>query len=73
MTTLERRRKCRQNRLAEQHILAVGRSPDAKPSPSGAAGRRVDQHRLKPCRAKPFDSYGELKSESQNGNSGSVE
>ena len=31
----------------------------------------MDQDRLRPCRGRPFGQYGELKSESQNGNPGS--
>jgi len=48
----------------------VGCPPDAKPAPPGAAGKAVDQKRLKPCRGRRFRLYGELESETPNGSPG---
>ncbi len=49
MTMLERREKCRQNRLAEQ---IFGRWAPARCEAASfwRRWRRVAQHRLKPCR-----------------------
>jgi hypothetical protein len=45
--------------------------PEAKPAPSGTAGKTVDQYRLKPLQREMVRLIRELESESQNGNSGS--
>ncbi len=49
-------------------FLAVAGPPDVKPSPLRTTKNTVDRNRLKPCRERSFDLYGELKSERQNGN-----
>ncbi len=58
------------NELAQIKVLrnhgsftGVGRAPDAKPAPPGAAGSIVDQTRLKPCWKRPFGLHNELEPE----------
>jgi len=43
-----------------------------KLSPAGTAGATGGQNKLNSCRMRPFGLYGELKSETQSGNSGLV-
>ena len=72
MTTLGWREKCLRKRSEKGSFPGVACPPDAKPAPPGTAGNTVDQNRLNPCRARPLGVYGELESESQNGNPGSL-
>ena len=57
---------CWENFQQGQAFPGVACPPDATPTPPGAAQGTVDQNRLKPCRGRPLDLYGELESESQN-------
>ena len=50
MTTLEQREECLRKRSEKGPFPGVGCPPDAKPASPGAAGKAVDQNRLKPCR-----------------------
>jgi hypothetical protein len=64
--------KCLWNQLDKQHSRGLrGRETLTDPFRSGA-GSTVAQNGLKPCGGKPFGLQGELKSGSQNGNSGLV-
>jgi hypothetical protein len=54
----------------KMHFRAWPAHQRRNPAHPSAAGNTVNQNRLKPCRRRPFGLYGELESESQNGNSG---
>ncbi len=71
MTVLVSRAKCLGMRPEKGSFRGVACSPEAKPASSGAAGNTVDQYRLKPLQRAVVRPIWELKSESQNGNSGS--
>jgi hypothetical protein len=54
MMTLGRREKCLRKRSEKGSFPGVACPRDAKPAPPGAAGKAVDQNRLKPCIGRPF-------------------
>jgi hypothetical protein len=56
--------------MGKTAFSAAEGSSDAKSTPTRTTGKTVEQHRLNPCRGKPFDLCRELKLESQNGNPG---
>jgi hypothetical protein len=70
MTTPERREKCWQNQVANQHFRPLQYLLDAKPPPFRRRWQPVDQCRPTPCRGTPFNPRAELESESQNENPG---
>ena len=56
--------------IGKTAFLGVAWPRDAKPTPPGAAGSTVDQNWAKTLPREAVWSKAELKSESQNGNSG---
>jgi hypothetical protein len=70
MTVLVWRAKCLGMRPEKGSFRGVACSPEAEPASSGAAGNTVDQYQLTPLQREVVRPIWELKSESQNGNSG---
>ena len=70
MTALVWRGKCLRTRPGRGSFRGVACSPEAKPTPSGAAASTVDPNRLKPLQQAVVRPIRELEAESQNGNPG---
>jgi hypothetical protein len=70
MTTPETQGKVSSESMGKTASSSVGSPPDAKSAPPRTTGNTAAQHRLNPCRGKPFDLWNELELESQKGNPG---
>jgi len=70
MTTLDRREERLRMHPWKSVISKRCVSAEAKPAPSGAAGRTLDPNRLKPLQKEVVRLKRELEAESQNGSLG---